>query len=219
VIKFVFRWAFRFLLLAIVLVIGLLLLKDNLARSFTEQQLRASTGFDVKVGKVQLSLLEPRVHIEGLTLYNPPELGGSPFLDAPEIQVEYAPGQLALRRAHFTFMRLNIRELNIVESNGKTNLMELLHRVSPAPAGSNNTARAENFAFTGIDLLNLSVGRIRYTDLRRPKRNQDINLGLQNHLVRDVRSEEDFANILLKLLFRAGVSIYVDERPRSKPVK
>jgi uncharacterized protein involved in outer membrane biogenesis len=211
VIRFVFRWAFRFLLLAIVLVIGLLLLKDTLARSFAEQQVRRSSGFDTKIGKLQLAVIEPRLSIDNLVLYNPPQFGGSRFLDAPEIQVEYAPGALATGRIHFKFLRLNVRELNIVTSQGKTNIAELLHSVSPESASSNSTGRAERYRFAGIDLLNLSIGRIRYTDLERPKRNQDIQLGLEGYLVRNVQSEEDLASILLKLLFRAGITVYVDE--------
>ena len=206
------------MLLAVVLVIGLLLLKDNLARSFAEQQIRRNTGFDTKLGKVQIGLLEPRVTFENLTLYNPPEFGGSAFFDAPDIHVEYVPSQLALGRVHLKFVRLNLRELNIVETNGKTNLLELLRDIIP-PSDTNSSTRSSRYTFTGIDLLNLSIGRIRYIDPRRPKRNQDIQLGLENHLVHNVRSEVDFANILLKLLFRAGITIYVDDHlqsPRKK---
>ena len=216
-IKFVFRWAFRFLLLAIVLVIGLLLLKDTLARSFAEQQIRRSTGFDAKIGRLQLGLFEPRLHIDDLTLYNPSDFGGSPFLDAPDIQAEYVPSELALGRVHLKFLRLNLRELNLVESNGRTNLLELLHAITPEPAATRSSPRFGRYSFTGIDLLNLSIGRIRYTDLRRPKRSQDIQLALENHIVRNVRSEEDFANIILKLLFRAGVTIYVDDHRPAQP--
>jgi hypothetical protein len=212
VIKFVFRWAFRLLLLITVLVIGILLLKDNIARSYAEQRIRAETGFDAKVGSLQLGLLEPRVTIENLVLYNPPEFGGSPALNAPDIQFDYVPGKLALQKVHLRFLRLTITELNIVESNGRTNILDLLRRISPG-LGSDSKGTDGRSGFAGIDLLNLSIGKVRYTDLGRPKRNQEINLNLENYIVRNVKSEEDFANILLKMIFRAGFTIYVDARP------
>jgi hypothetical protein len=206
VIKFVFRWAFRLILLAIVLVVALLLLKDTLARSFAERLIRQNTGFEVKIGKLQLGLFEPRVNVENLVLYNPPEFGGAPFLDAPDIRFDYVPGKLALRKIHFTFLRLDIREINIVESKGRTNMLEAL----PSPSPGQSTP----YTFTGADLLNLSIERVRYSDLDRPKRRQDISLALENHIVRNIRSREEFVNLLLKHLFRAGITIYVDDRPR-----
>jgi len=217
VIKFVFRWVFRLLLLAIVLVIGLILLKDNIARSIAEQRIRRNTGFDTKLGKLQLGLVEPRLNLENLVLYNPPEFGGSPLIDAPDIQVDYAPGELARHKVHLKFLRLNIRELNIVESGGRTNILDLLHKVVP-DAGSTGESSGK-YSFAGVDMLNLSIGRVRYTDLKHPKRSQDIKLELENHIVRNVRTEEDFANILLKLVFRAGITIYVDDKPRPKTEK
>jgi len=216
VIRFVFRWAFRFLLLAIVLVIGLLLLKDTIARSFAEQQIRRSTGYDAKVGKVQLGLLEPRINIEGLVIYNPAEFGGSPLIDAPDIHVEYVPGELAGHKVHLKFLRLNIREMNIVQNNGRTNLLECLNNVSPS-AGGDSKPSSGGYSFAGVDLLNLSVGKVRYTDVQHPKRSQDIGLALENHLERNVRSADEFVNIILKQMFRAGITIYIDERPHSKP--
>jgi hypothetical protein len=216
VIRFVFRWAFRFFLLAVVLVIGLLLLKDTIARSFAEQQIRRSTGFDAKVGKVQLGLLEPRITIEGLVIYNPSEFGGSPLIDAPDIHAEYVPGDLARHKVHLKFLRLNIHEMNIVQNNGRTNLLEYLNKVSPS---SDNPSKSSGggYSFSGVDLLNLSVGKVRYTDMQHPKRSQDIKLALENHLERNVRSADEFVNIILKQVFRAGVTIYIDERPHSKP--
>jgi hypothetical protein len=218
VIKFVFRWAFRLLLLVIVLVVGLLLLKDNIARSFAEQRIRQGTGFDTKVGKLQLALLEPRFTIENLVLYNPAEIGGSPFLDAPDIQAEYAPGELALGKVRFKFLRLNIRELHIMQTDGRTNVIDLLRKIPFDRRAPKGEGRAGKYAFTGIDVLNLSIGKVRYTDPRRPKRNQEINLGLENHIVRNVRSEEDLADVLLKVLFRAGVTLFVDDRSPPRQV-
>jgi hypothetical protein len=210
VIRFVFRWAFRLLLLVLVLVIGLLLLKDNLARSFAEQRIRRDTGFDVKIGRLELGLLSPNVTVENFVLYNPPEFGGAKLIDAPEIHFEYNAKELALRRVHLNFLRLRVNELNIVQNNERTNIVELLHGSRAGTPGASSSARTRGYRFTGIDLLNLSVGRVRYLHLQRPKRNQDIKLALENHMVRDIRSEEDFANVLLKVLFRAGITIYVD---------
>ncbi len=217
VIRFVFRWAFRCLILSIVLIVGLLLLKDTIARSFAEQQIRRTTGFDAKVGKVRLGLIEPRIDIEGLVIYNPVEFGGSPLIDAPDIHVEYVPTELAARKVHLKFLRLNIREMNIVQNNGRTNLLEW---ASKAPTGAGDSrSSGGGYSFSGIDLLNLTVGKVRYTDMQHPKRSQEVQLKLENRLERNVRSPDEIVNLLLKEIFRTGITIYVDDRPRPKSAR
>ena len=211
-IKFVFRWAFRLLILAVVLGIGLVLLKDTIAKSVAEQRIRRQTGFDAKIGRLEVGLLSPKLTIENFVLYNPAEFGGSPFLSIPDLHVEYNPDDLAFHRLHLKLLRLDLKELNIVENmNGRTNIIDLLAHVSPETVGhSSNSKTNRDVEFNGIDMLNLSVGTVRYVNLRKPQRNQEINLALKNEIVQNVRSEEDMAGILFKILLRAGITIYLD---------
>ena len=104
-IKFAFRWAFRLLIVAIVLVIGLLLLKDTIAKNLAEQRIRRETGFDAKIGKLEVGLLSPKINIENFVLYNPAEFGGSPFLSVPDLHIEYNPDELAFRRLRLLDLR------------------------------------------------------------------------------------------------------------------
>src|SRR3954466_6450091 len=96
-IKFIFRWAFRFLILAIVLVVALLLLKDQILRSVVESQIRKATGMDVKIGALQVGLTRPVFNLENFVLYNTAEFGGGPFLDVPELHLEFYPGATSAR--------------------------------------------------------------------------------------------------------------------------
>ena len=216
-IKFVFRWAFRLLLLAIVLGIGLLLLKDNIARNLTEERIRRETGFDTKIGKLEFSLFSPRVTLENVVLYNPAEYGGSVFLDIPDLHLEYDRGRLAIGKLHLNLLRLNLREFHIVEnSQGRTNLMEILHKTAPELIGAVKGA-GDGYVFDGIDTLTLSVDTVRYTNLRLPKRNHVSKLNLKNDLTRNLRTEQDLTAILFKILLRAGIPIYSDPKPVKAP--
>ncbi len=69
-IKFIFRWAFRFLILAIVLIVALLLLKDEILKTVAEAQIRKNTGMEVKIGSISTSLTQPVFHLENFVLYN-----------------------------------------------------------------------------------------------------------------------------------------------------
>jgi len=213
-IKFAFRWAFRLLLLAVVLVIGILLLKNTILLSLAEARIRQQTGFDVKIGRLDFSLAAPRVSIENLVLYNPAEFGGSPVLDIPDLHFEYDRSELALRRLQLRLLRVDLRELHIVESQqGRTNLVDLLGKVSPEAVGAPASGGSSGFEFAGTDLLNLSVGKVRYTNLRLPRRNQETPIGIRSEIIPNVRTEQDLLGILFKILLRAGIPIYLDHKP------
>jgi hypothetical protein len=216
VIKFVFRWAFRLTLLAVVLAIGLLLLKDRIARNLTEERIRQETGFDVRIGKLEFSLFSPRVSLENVVLYNPAEFGGSLFLDVPDVHAEYDRKQLAVGKLHLKLLRLNVREFHIVENKqGRTNLIDVLQKTVPEMLGAPPQSMHQ-YSFAGIDMLNLSIGTVRYTNLRLPKRNQVLSLNLRNDLTPNIRTEQDFAAVLFKVLLRAGITVYQDPAPPAK---
>lgn len=201
------------MLLAVVLAIGLLLLKDNIARNLTEDRIRRDTGFDTKIGKLEFSLFSPRVTLENVVMYNPPAFGGSVFLNVPDLHFEYDRKKLALGKLHLTFLRLTLTELHIVENqHGRTNLVDILHQVAPELLGGTSPS-TDRYTFAGIDTLNLSLDHVRYTNLRLPKRNQEVKLGLKNDLTHNVRSEQDIAGILFKVLLRAGITLYTDNSP------
>jgi hypothetical protein len=207
-IKFIFRWAFRLLILAIVLVVALILLKDEILRNVAQKQIRKSTGMDVKIGALHVSLTEPVFNLENFVLYNTAEFGGGTFLDVPDLHLEYHPdaakGEMRLKLA-----RLNIRELNIVESlRGHTNITSIAGALEKMQVERTNSNLR---VFKGIDTLNLSVGKVRYINMRMPKRNQEINVALQNEIVQNVRTWEDMGGILFKILLRAGFAVYLDQ--------
>ncbi len=88
-LKFFFKWVLRLFLLAVVLVVIFFLSLDTILRLITENRIRAQTGMEAEIGKFHLGLLEPVIEIKDLRLYNPANFGGTPFLNIPEIHVEY----------------------------------------------------------------------------------------------------------------------------------
>ena len=215
-IKFIFRWAFRLLILAIVIVVALVLLKDTIIKNIAESQIRKSTGMDVKIGAMHVGLTRPVFNVENFVLYNTAEFGGGTFIDVPDLYLELVPdakkGEL-----RFKIVRMNVRELNIIENmQGRTNITSVTGALDTLQKSRTNSNEA---VFKGIDTLNLTVGKIRYINMRAPKRNQEFNLALQNEVVLNVRTWEDMAAIIFKVLLRAGVAIYFDVPATNPPVK
>ena len=63
-IKFIFKWGLRLLLLAIVLVVILFLSLDTMIRVTMEHNIRKQTGMDAEIGKFHLGLTEPVLTIK-----------------------------------------------------------------------------------------------------------------------------------------------------------
>ena len=221
--RFLVRWTFRCLLLLIVLVVALVLLKDTLIKSLAERRIRAQTGLEVRIGKFEVSLLTPTVTIENFKLYNTPEFGGSMFIDLPELHLEYDLTPMTSGRLHLKLLRLNLTELNLVENkDGKTNLELLQHKLEVDPKWSAQQKNKRKIEFTGIDTLNLTIGKVNYASLKEPGKNWSRDLGLKNEVVKNVRSEADLAGIVLKSLVRTwysgrGAIVPAPEKPANSP--
>ncbi len=64
--------------------------------------------------------------------------------------------------------------------DGRTNLVLSLDDLESAPRrGEVNAASIFGFAFSGVETLNLTLGKARYTSLRRPGKATEVQLGLK----------------------------------------
>jgi hypothetical protein len=184
--KFVFKWLFRLVLLAVVLAVVFILSLDTILRVIIQHNIRAQTGMEAEIGKFHLGLLDPVVHIENLKLHNPPNFGGTPFLNIPEIHVEYDRAALAKNEIHITLLRFNLGELDIVKNeSGQTNLFSL----GLALLAKESVAKSKDMAefkkrtgmdFPKIDVLNVSVGTFKFIDLKDRRNNREQKIDIVN---------------------------------------
>jgi len=207
--KRLIKWLFILVLLVVGLVVGLLLSKDAILKATVEQQIRSQTGMDVSIGRLSLGLLSPVVTIENLTLRNTPEFGGTPFLDIRELHLEYDREALKQRKLRIKLLRLNLEELTVVRnSNGVTNLSTM-----NAPAPTKPTKLLGDVEFSGVDVLNLSLGKIQLIDLKEPRNNRLRNVNLQNQIFHNVRTPGDLYGVLVLLWMRSGGSGFISVNP------
>ncbi len=198
-IKFIFRWGFRLLILSLVLAGVLMLCKDSIIKSLLESRIRAETGMDVKIARFELGLFTPTVSIEGFKLYNTAQFGGLPLLDVPDLYIEYDRDAAYRNEWHFKLIRVNLAEINIVEdAKGQTLLPLLQSQAAKSPAAAKN----QELQFTGIDVLNLSLGTIKTTSLANPAKSRTIRVGLQNEVLKNVKSVNDLSALAIKLLWQ-----------------
>jgi hypothetical protein len=113
--------------------------------------------------------------------------------------LEYDRSAFARRQLRITLLRLDLAELTVVRNDsGKTNIASFA--ASPAPAAmTTNTVQ-----FMGVDVMNLSVGKARFIDLRNGRNNLEFKVNLQDQVFRNVKTTGDLYGVLILLWLRSG---------------
>ncbi|MEW6159841.1 MAG: hypothetical protein AB1813_20610, partial [Verrucomicrobiota bacterium] len=191
---------------AIVLSVSLLLLKDTIVKTLVENRIRAETGMDVKIGRIEVGLVSPTVNVEHLRLYNRAEFGGSPFAIIPDLYFEYDPDAFREQKLRFKLIRIHLEELNIVQSDHGTNLVRLMESF-PELTGSAAQGMSRLGAFAGIDTLNLTLGKVRRFNLNAKTPPEEYNWNLRHQILTNVKSPDDLENLLWKISFQRGITV------------
>lgn len=207
--KKLFKWVFRLLLLLVALVVLLVLFRNSIAKAAAERHIRSETGMEVTIGRVTIGLKSPTITIQNFVLMNTADFGGSRFLDVPELHVEYDLASLFSRRVYLKLLRFNLGEVHVVQNkNGKTNLQALGDRKKQRK--QTETSPESKAGFQGIDTLNLSIGRFKYTSYKTPTNNQEIWVGVRNEIVNNVKSAKDLEPLIARIALQKGVPIIAD---------
>jgi hypothetical protein len=175
---------------------------------------------DAEIGSFSLGLIEPTVTIQNIKLYNPPNFGGTPFLDIREIHAEYDRIALAKNNLHITLLRFNLTELDIVKNQaGQTNIFSVagIASLQKAGIGPNTVKRQTGLNFTGIDVLNVSIGTAKFIDLNDQQLNRTQKIDIENCIIKNVKTPEDLAGLAALIWLRGGNTVGLPINP-PKPI-
>ena len=208
--KRILKWLLGLFLLAVVALVIFFLSLDTIFRAMVVHNIRDQTGLKAEIRKFHIGLRDASVTITGLKLYNPTNFGGTLLLEIPEIHLEIDRDAVKTKgELHITLLRFNLGEVDIVKNTaGQTNLMELGLTLPSKDdlAKSKDTdliKKRTGLKFTGIDMLNVSVGKAKYIDLGDPKNNREQNIDLQNVPIPNVQSGADLTGLLLLVTLRS----------------
>jgi uncharacterized protein involved in outer membrane biogenesis len=195
------RLAVYLFILLVVLIVAAVLLLNTIVKEVVQSRMRASTGMDARIGRIDVGLLSPTITIENFKLYNTADFGGSLFIDMPELHLEYDPLAVRSGKLHFKLVRLNLAEVALVQDKtGRLNVRALEKKSREASGGKKSSA--DDFQFTGIDTFNLTLGKFRLSNLA-SGREQEIEFGIRDQISHNVKSETDLAGLNLLLATRA----------------
>jgi hypothetical protein len=207
--KFLLKWAFRLFLVLLVLLAVLALSFDTIVTSLAESRLSKQTGLEVRLDKLELRPWSGRARLERLVIHNPADFGGGPLVNVAEVAVEYDPALAKERKLHLSLLRFHLAELHvIVNQEGQSNLDGVRRTVEAVRRGQRVSRTNAPMEFVGLDMLNLTLGKGTWTDLRQSGTPREFDLGIRNEIVRDVKDARELITKLTPILVRAGLSFF-----------
>ena len=105
-------------------------------------------------------------------------------------------------------MRLFLAEVNVAQGkDGKINLQfwQPQHpNPHPRPGGGGGQAPHAKFEFTGIDTLNLTLGKATLVNMNNPSQVQEVPLNVHHRIIPGIRNAQDLQLRLLLILAQNG---------------
>jgi len=204
-IRRLFRWALYLFLLLAALIVAAVLSLDTIAKQLVQSRLRAETGMDVKIGKMDIGLATPTIAIEDFKIYNAPDFGGSLFLSMPEIFVDYDWEAIRAGKLHLNLVRINLAEIDIVQDKqGRLNIESLEEKSKAAADAAKKQSSALTFA--GLDTLNVTFQKLRIWNLDSPGRVTEERFGITNEVFTNLKTEEDLERMAVMLAARSSAA-------------
>lgn len=195
------RWLFRLVLLAIVAAILLVVFRDALLRPWLEDQWRAYTGVDIRIGRVTTSLFSSAVRLESVVLNNAAPYGGGPLAFMPEVYVEYDRRAAMARVIRCRLVRLQISELHVVERpDGRLNLEDYALALDLI-AGKDS--RLDVVRFDRLEVVNLALGQVRWQRLGSGKPSVERSAGAANEVTGNLQKPGDLIRFIYRVAQRS----------------
>ena len=180
--------------------------KDWILKQTFVSAVRSLTGFETEIQRIRLDPVKGIVHLEGLRLINPEEMGfiGKIFGDAPEIYLEMDLSALLKKESvHFRELRLDVSQLNIEKNRHGVSNVSLLNPVKRSELKKEEVTLPEKKMPFQLDRFELTLRRVSYNDRSGivPKK-----LGVDLHVNRQVFEGITDAKSIIQIIVMKVIS-------------
>jgi hypothetical protein len=198
------------------LVVGLLSF-DWIVKRTIQSRVNASGVAEVEIGSLNIGLLRPHLEVRNLKVFGQSQFGGVQLLDLPELRVEYDRDAFKAQELKLRLLRIRLNELTLVDgfAGGDTNMFQRLQGYSELIVAYTNrlsevtnrldlasAQRIGNATFTGLDRLELTVGRVRFLDMKDPLSEKVATLNINRRVMTNITDLSGMAPLAMELLVR-----------------
>jgi len=177
---------FIILILVACVLVGLVLLKDQIIKSTIILSAEKITGAPTSIGKFHLGFLSQTVVIENFKMFNPKGFSKNKLIDLPKIRVSYDLSAFLKKRLHLPIVEIELKEM-LLEKNKEGQLNVDALKVAQKEDTKEEKKPAAQMPIQ-IDDLKLGIGRIISFDYSSKKEHPII-------LVYDVGIHKQYKNI------------------------
>ena len=156
----------KFFLVILAIVALLVIARNVIVKNAVSAGVKAVTGLQLDIKRMNIGFIKTLIGIEGLKLYNPAGYKDPVMVDIPEVYVDYNLGAFLKKKVHLKEVRLNLKEFVVVKNEkGELNL-DSLKAVQSAKEKKEPSPKKEKGAIPEfkIDLLRLKIGKVVYKD-------------------------------------------------------
>ena len=202
--------------LATLLLVGLLSF-DWIVKRTIQSRVNASGVAEVEIGSLNIGLFSPHLEVRDLKVFGQSQFGGVQLLDLPELRVEYDREALKLQELKFRLVRIRMNELTLMDgfSGGQTNMFQRMQGYSELVVAYTNrigeltnridldrAQRVGNMTFRGIERLELTLGRVRFVDVKDPLSEKMAALNINRRVMTNIADLPGLAPLAMELLVR-----------------
>ena len=202
--------------LATLLLVGLLSF-DWIVKRTIQSRVNASGVAEVEIGSLNIGLFRPHLEVRDLKVFGQSQFGGVQLLDLPELRVEYDRDAFKRQELKFRLVRIRINELTLMDgfAGGQTNMFQRMQGYSELVVAYTNRIgeltnridlnRAQqvgNRTFRGIDRLELTLGRVRFVDVKDPLSEKMAALNINRRVMTNIADLPGLAPLAMELLVR-----------------
>jgi hypothetical protein len=198
------------------LLVGLLSF-DWIVKRTIQSRVNASGVAEVEIGSLNIGLFSPHLEVRDLKVFGQSQFGGVQLLDLPELRVEYDREALKLQELKFRLVRIRMNELTLMDgfSGGQTNMFQRMQGYSELVVAYTNrigeltnridldrAQRVGNMTFRGIERLELTLGRVRFVDVKDPLSEKMAALNINRRVMTNIADLPGLAPLAMELLVR-----------------
>lgn len=196
----------KILLIFVILVLviaGLTLAKNIIARAAIINGVKAMTGLELEIGKVNVGVLNTFLDLGGLKVLNSSAFSDKVLADFPQIYANYSLGDFFKGKAHFKELKIDLKELTVVRNReGAVNVNSLKALM---PKGGGKPPQVQ------IDKLDLRVGKVFYKDYSSgTPQTREFNVGINEQIDNVTDPNALVRLILLRALSRTNIGSLAD---------
>lgn len=184
------------LIAAGVLLGGLYLAKDILAKALITAAVESMTGLKVRIEKITLGIFSNTIRIRGFALYNPPSYNKKLMVDIQELYLRYNPAEAAKGKVYLNELKVHLKEFTAARNRVGDFNVSSLQGLQPKGEG-------EAPAFK-IDSLDLRIDKVGYIDeTAEPARAYEFNANVDEHF-EGIESPQALAELILVRVLQSG---------------